>query len=223
MTTWQAVMAILRRWPIAMAGVIATLAAAAVLMGRPGVYESSAEIYLIPPPNTATTSIGGQDSATIAMAGLLEREINAFNEAKPVSADVTLADMDLRDSALLQLPNSGGQWDYNFTQPLLKISTTAPSAGAAASKRDALRDQLVATLNTLQAKNGVAPSRRITTRQVPADPPVTYADGRPEIAAAVLVLLGVGLTVTGCVPLDRLLTERDRKRSHPLHVAAGAS
>ena len=223
MTTWRAAMAVLRRWPFAMVGVVATVAAATGLLGRPGVYETSAEIHLIPPANTAATSIGGQNRATIAMAGLLEREINGFKEATPVAADVTLADMGLYDGARLQLPNSGGQWDYNFAQPLLQLSTTAPSAEAAASKRDALRDQVVTTLNALQAEHGIAPSSRITTRQVPADPPVTYDQGRPMIATAALLLLGLGLTATACVLLDRLLTERDRRRSHPLLDAAEVS
>jgi hypothetical protein len=217
-TTYGVFRALARRWYVLLLGIAATAYVASALLSRPGVYFVSGEVYLTAPASARVDGIGDSSASLIAMAGLVEREVNAdANVEEPVSPDVTLLGMGVRHGTQVTLPNSGGQWNYYFTRPVLLVQAVAGTSEEAQRLYDGLVAKVVDTLGEDQVADGIAEDSRVTTRLVPRTSVVEYADGYPSRAAAVVALLGLAATVVVSVLLDHVLIRRPRRpRRHLL-------
>ena len=213
MTTGDLFRAVVSRWYVALAGLLLTVLAVWLVQSRGGVYQTRVDVQFLPPPNITRTAVNNPDNDLVAIAGLVEREIERDpHEQQPASDDVPLAGMGVREGTMVMLPNSDGQFGYYFPDPVLRVQAVGESAGSAASSRAATVRTIRAALVRVQDKQHIAPERRVRTRLVPRVPPVIYEPGSPRRAGAVTGLLGLALTLVACVHGDRLLTHRRRSR-----------
>ena len=191
MTTYDVLQAVRRRWYVAIVGLLLTVVACLFVLTKPGVYFSEADVYLIPPASGQARRLTNTSESIISVAGLVERKVRGFNEGEePVSGDVTIVDMGVRHGSTAILPNSGGQWSYNFESPLLRVEAVSSSAAETAELRDDRIAQIRQALEEIQTADGIAPEAQITVRasgQRPGpvsdglDPPVP----RPSPASSV--------------------------------------
>lgn len=215
MTTGDLLRAMVVRWYITLVGVLLTALAVLAVRGTPGVYETSVDVQFLPPSTFVRTANNNPDNDLVAMAGLVEAELNRDGERlQPASPDVPLSGMGVRTGTMVVLPNEDGQFDFTFREPLLRVK----AVGASAEQAEDLRDQRVReirdVLERLQVNDGVPARDRMGTRLVPAVPPVAAVGGATDRAAAVTGMLGLLLTGAACVLGDRfLVSHRWRARS----------
>jgi hypothetical protein len=206
-----------RRWYVVLGGLLVTLVLANLVVSRPGVYTTRVDVMLLPTASVETEAGGStlvsSSEDLIAIAGLVERLVNAHREGSAAtSQDVTLVGTGIRNGTLIKLPNSGGQWDYNFTSPMLSVQVAAPTAAEVLQRRtDAIAD-INRTLRELQLKEGAEPDEMMTTQVVARDAAVVYEIGHPKRAAVGVLAIGAALTVALAVALDHLLNRRHRRR-----------
>ncbi|WP_028659479.1 hypothetical protein [Nocardioides insulae] len=216
MTTAEVMQVLRRRFWVVLLVLVGTAAVLYSVHARPGVYSSRVDVVLIAPPaatSATDASLVSSSENLIALAGLVERRVNAGVE-KPAatSQEVDLAGIGIQDGVLLTLPNAGGQWNYNFTSPMLSVQAVGPDPDGVAERRDAAIADVRRALLELQQEEGVRPERRVSTRVVPAAPPVFYNRGSDLRAVATVLLIGGVLAVAGAVLVDHLLRRR-RSRS----------
>jgi hypothetical protein len=208
MTTIDVLSAMRRRWyvaAVAMAGAALAMIWVTVL---PGVYSTQVDVVFIPPPGGhEETAFASSSSSLIAMAGLVEREVNhGTREGAATAAEVTLVGMGVHHGSLVLLPNTGGQWNYNFSMPLLSVQAVGSSPEEVRTRRDRLVGDINKTLHSLQAADGTEPDRMITTRSVPASAPVAYENGHRAWAVCVIAMLGLGVSAMLASVTDRWLS-----------------
>jgi len=206
MTTGDLLRAMVVRWYITLVGVLLTTMAVLTVRGTDGVYETQVDVQFLPPVGFVRTASNNPDNDLVAMAGLIEREMNLEGERlEPASPDVPLSGMGVRTGTMVVLPNEDGQFDFTFREPVLRVKAVGASAEQAEELREGRVREINEILARLQASDGVPPRERMDTRQVPAIPPVKLVGGSTDRAAAVTGLLGLLLTGMACVLVDRLL------------------
>lgn len=216
MTSTDVLLTLLRRWYVVLPGLALTVVCAVLLMSRPGVWTTEVQVILVSPKGALAEgpSLVSPEESLIAMAGLVEREVNA--EAPPeaeTSEGVPLEGRGVRRGTLISLPNAGGQWNFNFVSPILSVQVVGPSPDDVVAQRRSAVARIDRTLYDIQAADGTGPSRMITSRVIPQEPPVLLANGRPTRAAAGTLLLGLVLVTSLTLLLDRVLLRHRRRRS----------
>jgi hypothetical protein len=114
--------------------------------------------------------------------------------------------MGFHHGSLVLLPNSGGQWNYNFSRPVLSVQAVGESPEEVRTRREAVLEEIATALRRIQAAEGTSPKHMISTRPVPASAPVVYADGHRTWALGVIALLGLGMSAIAAVLSDRFLS-----------------
>lgn len=197
-----------RQWPIAVAGVIATVVlCAATLRLVPPSYSTKASLLLTPPPTAPTATATGNPNPYMQLGGL-----------QPL-ADIVSRTM-MSSSSLTALRKAGLVGSYTAVRdtttdgPLVTVTTTAKTPQAALTDLRLVLNLAGPQLNSLQANQDVTSKNRVSTIVVARD---THASAsRKSQIRALLVALVVGLVGTAlAVSVVDLLTQRRRasKRS----------
>ncbi|QIX27853.1 hypothetical protein ncot_15590 [Nocardioides sp. JQ2195] len=222
MTTAECLIVLRRRWYLALGGLVVTAFLTFLLVGRPGVYTSRVDVALVAPRSAeqvTDTTLVDQSESLIATAGLVERLVNANTETSAAtSQEVSLASTGVRDGTLVKLPNSGGQWDYNFTAPMLSVQVVGPDADEVLVHRESAVRDIKRELRRIQV--GTDPDQRITTQEIPVQAPVTYVTGHVSRVVVGGLLTGGLLTLALTILIDHRLTLRRQRR---VHARASAS
>jgi hypothetical protein len=204
-----------RRWYVTGVGLLLTAAVVVMLQARTGVYSTQVDVQLIPPAQPGATRSPSPAASLIALAGMVERRVgDDVDREEPVSPKASLSGLGVREGTMVTLPNSGGQWNYFFDDPLLRVQVVALSEADANRRRDQAVQEIVRTLRALQVADGVPVRQRVTTRLVPRLARVTYEGGSPDRAAVVTVLIGIAVTCAATIRVDAFM----RRRAHPPRV-----
>jgi hypothetical protein len=220
MALWELLRALRRHLVIVGVGLVATFGALVFIHGHAGVYEARTGLVLVPAGASGKeiylNPYHGRDYSLIATAGVLANVVNEDIGSARTSTSVPLSGRGVLDGYAVDLPNSGGQFAYDFDRPILDVQAVGPTP-------EAVRRNLataVAAVNTalarLQKDAGVMPARRITTHSEPADPEVVHGRGRPTRALLAAMILGLGSTLAVVLVVDdhrgrRVHRARDRR------------
>jgi hypothetical protein len=177
----------------------------------PEVYWATTKLVLAAPAKPENQRLAPGPSSLLALAGLLEAAVKD-GESIPRSAspDVTLVDQGINDYAQVRVPNYGGQWANNYTEPALIVEASAPTEAVVRQRIDTLIERVEAKLASIQV--GVPPALTITIVPFPA-PIIQQSGGRRSLA---IVVIGVLVLVGGCslaVGLDGLWPRRIRRQA----------
>jgi hypothetical protein len=216
--------ALWRRRVLTLLGLVATVASVPLVAAHPPVYSTQADVVFLEPvtpqrPNVLTSATSG----LIAMAGYVEKIVNAGVQEPATAENVTLLGRGTRDDYSIELPDSGGQWAHNFEKAVLNVQVTGPSDAVVRARLDTLVTRIRRVARDLQADAHVSAASTVHTDVSPSSPSVVPHGGNPPRAAAAAVLLGLGLTVTGVLGLDSLarrVGRRPRRRTSPRSVTA---
>lgn len=203
-----------RRWYVVVLGLALLTGALHAVTSRPSVYSSQVDVVFLAPKSARYPNVIEQTSASlIAMAGLIEREVNkGVDTAATASAAVTLAGEGVRDGHAITLPNTGGQWAADFSRPVIDVQVVGPSEAVVRTRLASLVGTVEQRLAALQAADDIPRINRVMTSSAPASATVFRLDGNRKKAAAATLLLGAGLISIGAVGADRLLNALARKR-----------
>lgn len=179
----------------------------------PEVFWATTKVLLETPATPEAQRLAPTSSSLLALAGVLETAVNEGRTLpRPASADVTLVDQGIYDYSQVRVPNYGGQWANNFTQPALIVEAAGPSEDVVRQRITTLIDRVEAQLAVFQDASAVPSDMKITLFVFPS-PAVQHNGGRRTAAVA---LIGVLVLAAGCclaVGLDRVLPRRIRRQS----------
>lgn len=210
-----------RRLPVLLAGVVATGAMGAYVVGHEGVYWSRVDAVFVAPadPNYPNALASGA-AGPIITAGLVEK---VFNEdrpplAKTTSMETTIVGRGIYDGVMVRAYDTGGQWAYHFNRPVLDVQVAGPSEEVVRERLEATLAELGEIAEQLQGSLGASESSRVTIEPLSPAPTVHLDDGDRVRALAMTVALGVGATTAAQALLDRA---RDRRRRGRARASAG--
>lgn len=206
LTIWSLAEAVRRRWPIAAAGLVATLAGAFIAVTTPGVYYEQTNVIFVAPRGTGLESGGG---SLVATAGIVESQLGEQGPL-PLSGTATIVTTGIRDGIWVRLPNDGDQWGTNFDQEDLDAEVVGGTASQVSARMNTTIARIRALLRQDQLAVNVRPGQAIVTGLSPVSPPVGYARGSSSRAGGTALALGLASTLTIVVLADRRLTARRR-------------
>ena len=202
-----------RQWWVLLLGIVLTAAACYVVQKTSGVYWASTKVIFLPPlaPGRANP-IAPDSSSVIPLAGIIQDEI--YDGSPPLGSngqDVTLVDQGIYDGWSVRLPNSGGQWATNYAEPLLIVQASGPSAHAVQTRMYDLIDRITRLVAAREDAAHVPVASRVDFTLSPSTVAVQYSNGHRSRAVAIIVLLGVGLSLAACMFADRVAGTRRRR------------
>lgn len=215
MTLSRAAVVVRRRWWVVLLGIALTAGAGVYVQRAPGVYYQQVNVvFLWPqPPQNQENSFQYGSSSLIRTAGVVARAVGGRAEASTVSETATLAGKGVRHGWSVRLPNSGGQWAFDFEQPVLSVEAVGTTPEEAAATTAGVVGRINGELAALQRSERVQASLMIRTRLSPPTPVLQYAGGNRPRALLMSQLVGLILTLTAARLVDGRL--RRRRRSAP--------
>jgi hypothetical protein len=208
---WQILAAIRRRPLITVVGLALTALLAAYVHGRPGLYFTEVNaIFLNPAPQTARGSAALDDAAPapvnpldgtnpdlISTAGVVARVL-AQGASKSLSGSdsISLVGTGLTHGYTVTLPNSGGQWVYQFDRPVLDVQVVGRNPAEVQALLDTAMARIRSTLQAQEMQTGTTKDQMIRVFQNPQRPVIGEGLGDRRRATAVALMLGIMLTLT---------------------------
>ena len=210
MTLWDLIRAALRRWPVLLAGAVATLGLVYTTTLDDGVYWSRTQVVFLAPASKAyPNALRTTSEDLIITAGVVAKAVAGPDKVtKYASPDATLVGEGTRDGWSIRLPDTGGQWAPNFAEQVLYVEVVAATAEEVEARQDEIVAQIADELDRLQRDAGVVPVNAITVTVAPESLVVHQVGGSTVRAAGMAGLLGASATFV----LIAVLETRARRR-----------
>jgi hypothetical protein len=204
MTAWDLFAIAVQRWVITVVCAVLTgLVVFSVLQARP-VYFTQVRVVLLTPALPESNSLGSTSASLVDLAGIVARKVQGVDpQALPVSYSVTLFDQGIRSGYAVIQPNLGGQWAYNFQDPVLDVQAVASSPELAQKQLQTALTAIQASLKAIQDDQGVSSADRVRTRLSPSSPHATEQKGSSIRAVAAATLAGGLVTAALLAGLGR--------------------
>lgn len=213
MTPQEAWIAVRRRWPVMILGMCLTLATCVAVWRAPGVYWASTRVYFLAPvEDLPTNPFNADKNRPLTFVGLIQDEMNEGPPpARFADPNVTLVDEGIDDGWSVRLPDYGGQWASDFRDAVLIVQASGPSQDVVQTRMDRLIERIRQLVTDREDSAGVAPSARITFQMSPPDTAMHYSRGYRSRSIAVILALGLALSVAACEFTERVTQRRDRR------------
>ena len=192
---------LLRRWPVVAVGLfISVVLAGWVFVRAAPVYQSTAQVLLLPPSVLVPLPNGEQE---VRSNPYLE-----LNYSVAATAEV-MATVVGADEVRSRLRASGAAGDYVIAQgspgsAVMLIDARSESPTMATATATAVLTELQQQLQDRQAMSGAAPSRFVTVSVVEAPTPAQQQLGSRIRMAGAVLLLGIVATVLTAFALEAL-------------------
>lgn len=172
-----------------------TIVTLTVVTSTPPVYSSRTQVVLLSPDPVSNPYVSNAAS-TVALAGTVERAVNGRGDGSQAASDlVTLVGSGVRDGTTIWIPNKGGQWSYNFSEPVINVEVAAGTRESAALRMQAALALVFSTIDRLQDEQGVPADVRVRTQLNPPAPDVSARTGSESRAVGAVLVVGVLATL----------------------------
>jgi len=210
MTAWDLFSIAAQRWLIALLGVLLTVAMVVVVSDAQPSYLAQVRVVLLPPASAQPNGYTDAGGSLISLAGVVALTVEGADvSAEAVSEDVTLTGEGRRQGYTVRQPNSGGQWQYRFDEPILDVQAVGSTPADAEGQLDAALRRVDSALADIQDGEDVPAASRVRTVLNPEVAQVTEVGG--SVARAMLATTVLGLLLT--VSVLGYLGPRRRERS----------
>ena len=214
MTAPALVRLLFRRWYIVVA-VLALVGALFVTLERAGgAYVSEAKVVFVMPGGAAVGVFDDRKRDTLVeFVAAIEVEVNDGKQPDRLPEAAPLFGAGFSEGSQVVMPNTGGQWQYSFPDPVLLVRVTGPTPEGVRATLGTLLDR-IDTL-TADRQSGMDTRDVIGTERVPDDATVDYVGGsRRTLARALLALglVGFGVAAVAAVLVDRLAGRLSTRR-----------
>ena len=164
---------------------------------HPSDYDPSAAAIAISTSDDAPQLLYAAQPDLIEMAGLVARRIDAVEISGRGGDDsLSLVGLGISHGYSVTLPNSGGQWRYEFEKAELDVQIVGRSEEELAVLLHEATSRVADQMDELQDEQRVEESLRASVRRSPADPAVIMNAGRPTRAAGAALVLGFFVLLT---------------------------
>lgn len=214
MTAAALLRVLLRRWYVVVA-VFAVLGVTFVTLDEAGgAYVSQAKVVFVVPDAAAVGVFDDRQRDTLLeFVGAIEQEINEGKLPDRLSPDAPLFGAGVSEGYQVVIPNTGGQWEYSFPDPVLSVRVAGQDPVRVRETLNTLLDRI--DVLTADRQSTLDPRDVISTERVPAEATVSHVGGsRRTQARALLVLglVGLGVAATAATLIDRLAGRGPRPR-----------
>lgn len=218
MTVWDLLSSCRRQWGLLLIGLVLTTGVGWWVKHVPGVYFAQTQVIFLAPTSTRFPNSLNTGSASLIMtAGIIEHEMTQGSTQNTTSsASVSLVDQGVNDGTMVRLPNIGGQWAYNYAQPVLDVQAAASTPEEVRRRMEELQQAIKMALDRRQDAAQVDQFNRITVQASPVAVDVVYRGGDRGRALIVTTIVGGGVTLSVVV-----LAERRRLALQGIYVSSG--
>ena len=193
------------RWYVTAVAMLLTAAMGWKVDHPPRVYQATAVLLLVPPPEPSAPNSLAAATPSIAATGLVvDTELS-----DPTSAD-RLHKAGVTGDYALAPRNNGTVQTPKYTVPAEQLTVTGRDPGAALASVSNLQKVFVAELDDLQARADVPASLRITTQELVA-PAVAQVHGSKLRGLVGVAVLGVIALVVLPAWYERFMRRRNRR------------
>jgi hypothetical protein len=205
MTVWDTLRVMRRRFGIVVLGLLLTLGLSGFIAAQPGVYYAKVQVTILAPElGTGYNAFTIATYPLIGVAGAVAEVVGSpANGAVQVPGTADLPGVGVRDGFSVRLPNIGGQWSVGYDGPYLDVQAVGPTPDVVHAHIDSAIAQINETLHQWQIEAGVDPEDFLRTQRSPATTVVEHSRGSPIRAIAGVVILGMGLTITVAMAVER--------------------
>lgn len=211
MTIVEVFAALARKWWALLLAIALGGVGVAQAWKTPEVYWATTKLVLASPAKPEKQQLPPGSSDLLALAGVLEAAVNDEGALpRSASPDVTLVDQGINDYAQVRVPNFGGQWANNYTEPALIIEASGPSEAVVRQRIGWLIERVEGHLASMQA--GVSAAATITIVPFPT-PTIQHSGARRTLAVAAIGAFTLAGACTLAVGLDGLLPRRRRRQA----------
>jgi hypothetical protein len=219
MTFWELIRVLARYWPIVIVGGLCTAGIGLAAISDEGVYFTRTNVVFHAPTSAVNpNAIRTQSESIIDMAGVVAKRVSGPGKVtKFASPEVTLVGLGVRDGWSVRLPDTGGQWASNFATQMLVLDIVGPSPEVVQDRQEALIQRAQQELYLLQRDAGVDSVNDITAIPAPESTVIFHVQGNRSRALGMTAVLGVGVTISVVLAVDR----RQRRREAAVSPKAG--
>lgn len=205
-----------RRWYVVLA-VAALTGFAFVSLGRSGgAYTAETKVVFVAPGDDAVGAFDARNQATLVdFAAVVEREFHRGQPADRLAENASLFGAGIQQGYQVLVPNSGGQWQYSFSEPALSVKVVGPSSEWVSTTLDRLLARIDSLSADLQRQGSIGADNLIQSERVPAEPAVSYVGSSRSTQARALLalaLVGSGVAAALAVGVDRLSSRPSQHR-----------
>ena len=213
MTSVEFLKLLVRRWYLVALGLAITVGVTMVAAGPSVVYFSRTTVNILEPDRGKVRILGYHSPDSIALANIVAARVNnGVHTPLASNPDVTLYSMGILQGTHAQVRNVGGQWLSSVTEPVVDVQVVDPSHDAVEANMRAEVAKIGTELTQLENQLKVPADERIELELNPPDPVIEQVVTNRARATAGYGLFGLGLTLVATYWIDRVLTQRARRR-----------
>ena len=169
---------------------------------------------ILEPDRGKVRILGYHSPDSIAVANIVAARVNnGVHTPLASNPDVTLYSMGILQGTHAQVRNVGGQWLSSVTEPVVDVQVVDPSHDAVEANMHAEVAKIGTELTQLENQLKVPADERIELELNPPDPVIEQVVTNRARATAGYGLFGLGLTLVATYWIDRVLTQRARRRA----------
>lgn len=215
MTTPDLIRVLLRRWQVVLAVVAVIAVSFAVLNRSGGTYVAETTVVFVIPGSAAVGVFDDRKRDTLVeFAAAVELEVNNGEPPDRLSPSAPLVGAGVSEGHQVVMPNTGGQWQFSFPEPVLSVRVTGTSPESVRETLSSLVEQIDTVTQNRQV--GVNGQDVISTERVPAEATVSHVGPSRRTqtrALLILGLVGLGLAGVAAVLTDRFVDRHAGRRS----------
>jgi hypothetical protein len=205
LTMYTLLAACRRQWWMVILGCLGI--AALVFFGihpKPVYYAQSKALFLAPVSLHNPNPLEVSSQSLISTAGIIQRDVSMdISRVRTTSPTLTLYDQGIYSGQVVRLPNYGGQYENNFSSPILDIEVTGSDGPAVLERMSVIQARVVKALTVRQDQSKVAAENRIRVEVTPLTPIVAEVGGSRTRLIGISALIGVLLTFLSVAAIDR--------------------
>lgn len=217
MTSGALLRILARRWYVLLVGILVIAGAFVTMQRAGGAYTTQVSVIFVAPGNKGVGEIKAADLETLVdFAAVVEREYHDGKPTERLAENASLFGSGVAQGSQVLLPNSGTQWASSFARPALSVKVVGPSVGWVNARLQGILTRIDTIATERQTAAGVAQENLITTERTPIAARIDHVDstlGTQARALVALTIVGLGLSASAAVALDRALA-RQRREPH---------
>lgn len=204
-----------RRWPLVVAGALALLALVTALKNPERVYWAKTEVvFLYPGLAPVSSTFDGGTEALVNFTELVRLKIEDHDERGATVGSLsggTLYGAGFRRGVSVVLPNLGGQWTRNYSQPRLSVEVVDTDPARVRASMASVINVISSTARDLQIQVSTPEQQMITVNTIPnAIQVVPEGPTSSLVARGFIAGFGVVLLLIPLVSVTR------RRRQEPI-------
>jgi hypothetical protein len=212
-TIWEWLTAVLRRWPVLLAGMLCTICVVYAVHKRPVSFQACGSIIVGAPATPTSPNVyNNTEGSLVAATGLITDELQSATVQSKLQAEGATGTFQA------QMHNTGTTETPAYSEPEMDVCATSIDPGVALRTSNAVLAEFATLLQDREAAAHV-PAKYYLTEKILASPGSVPETGRPSQAYLAVLVLGMIVSAVAALWTDHYMRRRWRRRRAREHAA----